>query len=79
MDPMLIVIFWVACALIAAVIGSSKSGALGAIFGLFVGLLLGPLGILWALLSPGHRRKCGECRNWINRDARKCLHCGARA
>jgi|LakMenEpi03Aug12_release.lakeMendotaPanAssembly.Ray.scaffolds.fasta_scaffold3432870_1 hypothetical protein len=66
---------WGICGIIAAIIGSQKSGALGAIFGLLVGCLLGPIGVLWALISPGQTRQCRECRKRVDKRATRCPYC----
>lgn len=66
------VIFWFICGLIAAAIGSSKGeGCVGFI----IGLILGPLGILAALLSKGNRVRCPYCREYIDKKATKCPKC----
>jgi len=70
-----IMIFWFACGIIAAVIGHQKTGTMGAIFGLALGLLLGPLGILWAVISPGGTRKCQSCQKRVHKKAVKCPYC----
>ena len=43
--------------------------------GFVVGFLLGPFGILIALLSKGDRKSCLYCREWIHKDATVCPHC----
>ena len=71
----IVLIFWSICGIVAAIIGSQKSGALGAAFGLLVGFLLGPLGVLWALVSPGQTRQCPECRKRVDKRASRCPYC----
>ena len=51
-------IFWIVCGCIAAAIGSKKGEGVA---GFFIGLLLGPLGIVFALISTGKNVKCPFC------------------
>lgn len=66
------VLLWLLCGLIAAAIGSSK-GEAGT--GFFVGVIFGPFGILFALLSAGNRRPCPACQEKVHRKATVCPHC----
>jgi len=82
----LIIVAWLACGVIAAIISDSK-GRSGC-GGLLLGLLLGPIGLAVALLlgatpeklrdiertSPD-RRQCSACREIIAHDATICPHC----
>lgn len=83
-----IVFYWFACAVVCAIVASSK-GRSG--FGWFV---LGALFSIFALLlvivlpsqkdtgrdpnapSPYTHVKCPDCREFVFKDARKCKHCG---
>lgn len=67
-----IVFLWFVCALISAAIGSRK-GETGSAF--VIGLILGPLGILFALLSSGNRRPCPQCQERIDKKATTCPFC----
>ncbi len=67
-----IAFLWFVCALIATAIGSRK-GEAGS--GFLVGLLFGPLGILFALLSSGDRMPCPHCKERIHEKAEICPHC----
>jgi len=67
-----IIIFWIFCGLVAAAIGSKKGEAFLAFI---VGALLGPLGILIAIISRGKRKKCLYCKELIHKDATVCPHC----
>jgi hypothetical protein len=69
---MSIFIFLLLCGAIAAMIGSKK-GEAGMAF--FIGLIFGPFGILFAILSNGNRIDCPHCRERINRKASICPHC----
>src|SRR5580692_11526819 len=69
---MIIIISWLFCGVIAAAIGQKK-GEAGSAF--FLGCILGPLGILFALLSSGNRAACPFCKEKINKAATICPHC----
>ena len=47
--------------------------------GYLLGLLLGPVGVLIAVLTPRvdmrHKMRCLRCREWVDQDADKCPHC----
>lgn len=67
-----IVGIWMICAIVATYIGSRKGeGCIGFI----IGLLFGPLGIVFALLSKGERRTCPSCKELIHKDANVCPQC----
>jgi tRNA(Ile2) C34 agmatinyltransferase TiaS len=70
----MILLIWIVCAIGAAVIGSMK-GRL--VEGFFAGLLLGVLGLVFIVFRKA-KEKCPECDKWIEPNARKCRHCGAR-
>lgn len=86
MDYLPIVVFWIACGFVAAMIASSKGGN-GAL-GFLVGLLLGPFGIVIALfmgndvdkvealVASGKAKKCPMCAEAVLPDAVICKHCG---
>ena len=82
-----ILIIWVVCGIIAAAIagGKGRSGC----GGFAIGFLLGPLGIIWALLmktdqaninnkavKSGEMKKCPACAELVKAEATKCRHCG---
>lgn len=67
------VFVWLMCGIIAAMIGASK-GEGCASFAL--GVILGPFGIIIALLSKGNQKKCPFCKEYVQKDAIVCKHCG---
>lgn len=67
-----IILIWLVCAVLGAVIGSSK-GEAGS--GFVAGLIFGPLGLLFALASSGNRMPCPACKESINKKATICPHC----
>ena len=65
-------IFWIICGIAAGIIGGQKgAGCLGFI----VGFLLGPVGIVIALVMKGERKICPHCRGYVDLHASKCPHC----
>lgn len=69
-----IVIFaMIACAVISSAIGAKKGEMAN---GFILGFLLGPLGVIFALISKGDRRKCPMCTELISQEATVCRHCG---
>jgi len=80
------VIIWLFCGVIAGAIYKGKGRSQGA--GFLAGLLLGPIGILLALVSSrdtaaierqqlqsGDSRKCPYCAELVKREATVCKHC----
>ena len=83
----LIVIIWFVCGLIASTIANAK-GRRGC-SGFAIGCMLGPLGIIWELVTPadqakvedkavksGKMKKCPACAELVKTGATKCRHCG---
>lgn len=67
-----VLLFWIICGIIAGVIGSQKdAGCLG----FFWGVLLGPLGIIVAIVMKGAQINCPYCKKLINPKALKCPYC----
>ena len=83
----IILILWCVCGVIAAMIASRK-GRSGC-GGFALGFLLGPLGIVWALVmrtdhrkvdekavKSGEMKKCHACAELVKAAATKCRYCG---
>lgn len=84
----MLVFFWVLCG-IAAGIALANKGRSGC-GGFLLGLLLGPIGLVIALvmkgdqaaleaqdLNAGKARRCHACAEVVRLEAVKCKHCGA--
>ena len=68
-----VLIFWIICAIVGAIIGSRKErGGMG----FLLGLLLGPLGALCAFALDG-RMMCAECNSRLNGKPNICPFCKA--
>jgi len=66
------IFLWLLCGLIAGAIGSKKGEG---ILAFIIGLLLGPFGIIFALISTGNRIHCPYCKEMIHKEATRCPHC----
>lgn len=68
----LCLILWICCGSIAYIIGREKGeGTMSFV----AGFLLGPIGIVGALLSGGNRVACPACRSKIDPAATVCPYC----
>lgn len=78
--------FWFLCAIVSAVVASSKGRAafgwfvLGCLISFFAIFLVAVLPTVKArdpnAPSPDTHVRCPDCRELIYKDARKCKHCG---
>lgn len=69
----LYVIIWIICGIGAGFMYQQKGRDLAT--GLLGGLLLGPIGLVLAALTPTTRVKCPHCAELISPEARICPHC----
>jgi hypothetical protein len=67
-----LIVFWIVCGIVAAIIGSRKGAGCSAFI---VGLALGPLGIIVAIIMKGDRRQCPSCQEYIDKNASRCPKC----
>lgn len=68
----LIVLGWLLCGLIAYAIAAPKGA--GCLW-FFLGALLGPIGIVCAIIDPGKTVQCPWCRSRIHPKAIVCPKC----
>jgi hypothetical protein len=81
-----LIIFWLMCGALAAMIASSKGGS--GLVGFIVGALFGPFGIAFAFflggddgkdakaIADGAAKKCPKCAELVKSEAVICKHCG---
>lgn len=67
-----ILYMWFTCLVATAMVGARKGEI---IISILMGLFLGPLGLVIALLSRGDRGPCPFCREWVSPRAVICSHC----
>lgn len=63
---------WFLCGIAAGLVGASKGEG---ILGFIVGFVLGPIGLIGAILSTGNKRRCTACRTYIDPKATLCPNC----
>lgn len=88
LEFVMVLALWLVCAVVGASVTRSKGR--GSVPGALLGLFLGPVGLLIAVILPrneggleaeaietGDRRRCPQCAELVRREARKCRFCGA--
>ena len=83
-----ILVFWIMCGIATSMIFKTKGQ--NPVAGFFLGAILGPFGILFALIwsknegeieqraiTSGSLRKCPDCAEMVKVEARKCRFCAA--
>ena len=68
------IIIWAMCGLIAMYLYQQRGRS--SVTGFLGGFLLGPLGIVLALVSPSQMPKCPHCAEFVKSEALVCKHCG---
>lgn len=63
--------FWIVCGVAGAIIASRHNSGVA---GFFLGILLGPIGVIAAFALDG-RRKCPQCASRMNDGAKVCPQC----
>jgi hypothetical protein len=73
MEYICIIGIWFLCGIVAASLYRNKGGS--EITGFLIGLVLGPIGILIALVSGDQRPRCPFCKEHVSKGATICPHC----
>lgn len=85
-----LIIFWLACAILSAIVASSKGRSAGG--WLILGLVFGLLALIVVAVISSKKPppvlagaeaasalthvRCPDCRELVRKDARRCKHCG---
>jgi hypothetical protein len=72
----LCIVFVVPLAFVFATMVIAKERSNVAIMWFFIGLFLGPFGLL-AVLLTSRKKMCMQCKKRIEKDALKCAYCGS--
>lgn len=73
MDTSTLLLIWLVSVVASAAIGNKKGNPIG---GAFLGLALGPIGLVLVLVSgSANRRPCSYCAELIMMKATVCPHC----
>lgn len=85
----IVLLTWLICGILAAVIGSNRGD--NGIGWFFIGLLLGPIGVIFSFFAKGKQQKelekaekgiskeikiCEMCAEAVKAQAKICKHCG---
>ena len=83
-----LLLFWMLCGVVAAVVASNKGNS--GVTWFFVGVLLGPIGLILSLvvsgdpavvegkkIEGGGYQRCEKCAELIRSEATKCRFCGS--
>ncbi|OQX61140.1 MAG: hypothetical protein B6I38_09665 [Anaerolineaceae bacterium 4572_5.1] len=68
------IVIWIICGVVAGYIYKQRGRSQG--IGFFGGVLLGPIGIILAVITPTQLIKCPHCAERIQPDAKICRYCG---
>jgi hypothetical protein len=66
------IVLWLCFGIVGAMIGSRKGSGCA---GFALGIILGPIGLLIALVMKGKRVNCPYCKELISKDATVCPKC----
>jgi predicted amidophosphoribosyltransferase len=72
----IILIVWLICGMLAGELWARKGGS--AFTGFLIGVVLGPIGVIIALIGGDQRPKCPYCSERIQKGAQICPHCRTR-
>jgi hypothetical protein len=67
-----LIVIWFLCGIAGAMIGARKGAGCS---GFLLGLVLGPIGLVIALVMKGSRVRCPACKELIQKKAVICPYC----